>query len=172
MREQYRNIARVMRTRGKAGEVVVVSTGGLPALVYEGLEVAVVPPALKEPRTRRVLRCRDAEDAQVVLLEGCSSIDDAEALRGRFLLAKRSDLPEDLAFADAPRLVGREVEDPVLGTVGTIEDVMFGPTQATWVVSGPYGEVLIPAVEEIVGTVAESGPISVTLPAGLVGGVS
>ena len=172
MREQYRNIARVMRTRGKAGEVVVISTDGLPALVYEGLEVSVVPPALKEPRRRRVESCRDADDSQVVLLEGCSSIDDAEALKGRYLLARLSDLPEGLALVDTTHLVGREVEDAALGPLGTIEDIMFGPTQATWVVNGPFGEVLIPAVKEIVGSVSEDGPITVVLPAGLVGGAS
>ena len=159
-----------MRTRGKTGEVVVVSTDGLPALVHEGLEVSVVPPALKEARWRRVVSCRDVDDAQVIRLEGCSTIDDAEALKGRCLLAREADLPAELKLSDVPRLLGREIVDGTLGSVGTIVDVMFGPTQATWIVDGPYGDVLIPAVEEIVGEPGQSGPIHVTLPAGLVGG--
>ena len=161
-----------MRTRGKAGEVVVESTDGLPALVYEGLEVSVVPPALKEPRWRQVVSCRDADDAQVIRLEGCETIDDAEALRGRWLMVREADLPEGLALVDAPRLLGREVVDRNLGSLGTIADIMFGCAQSTWIVDGPYGEVLIPAVEEIVGEIPARGSIFVSLPDGLVGGVS
>ena len=168
MRDRYKNIARVVKARGKAGEVVVAMTDGLPSLVHEGLEVCVVPPAFKEPRWRKIVSCQDSGNADVIRLEGCSTISEAETLKGRYLLARVADLPKDLASYDVPNLVGRTVSDELLGPVGTIVDVMFGPSQATWVVEGGYGEVLIPAVPEIVGTVGMSDPICVRLPQGLV----
>ena len=170
MRDRFKNIARVVKARGKTGEVVVVSTDGLPLLVREGLEVCVVPPELKEKRWRNVVSCHEADGSASILLEGCATISDAEALKGRYLLAKVCDLPSDLPSYDVPRLLGREVSDAAMGHIGAIADVMFGPTQATWVVVGPYGEVLIPAVPEIVGTVPPEGAICVNLPHGLVKG--
>ena len=170
--ERYKKIARVIRARGKTGEVVVAPMDGLPLLVRLGLEVCVVPPLLKKERFRVVVDCRDADGAQIIRLEGSETIADAEELKGHWLLACEADLPLDLALLDAPRLIGREVEDARAGALGTIEDIMYGPTQATWVVEGPYGEVLVPAVEEMVESTVEGGPIRVNLPTGLVGGVS
>lgn len=170
MRDRFKRIARVSKARGKTGEVVVVSTDGLPLLVREGLEVCVVPPALKEPRWRKVVSCHESDGAAAVLLEGCASISDAEALKGRFLLARMGDLPEDLPRYDAPRLLGRGVLDEELGAIGEIADVIVGPGQVTWLVEGPFGEVLIPAVPEIVGAADAEGPIRVKLPKGLVKG--
>ena len=169
MREHYKNIACVMRTRGRVGEVVVVATGGLPSLMHEGLEVCVVPPELKEPRFTTVVSCRDDGDAQVIRLDGFTTIAEAEKLKGRYILARENDLPAGFAFMDATRLIGREVYDATLGFLGSIVDIMFGPIQATWAVDGPYGEVLIPAVSEIVGDVAPEGVIELNLPKGLVG---
>lgn len=170
MRDRYKNIARVAKARGKAGEVVVVSTDGLPLLVHEGLDVCVVPPLLKGPRWKKVIACHAEGSSASIRLEGCDSIDGAQALKGHFLLAKRADLPKDLAAYDAPLLLGRGVSDRRMGHVGLIVDVVFGPGQVTWVLDGPFGEVLIPAVPEIVGTPSPDGPICVDLPQGLVGG--
>ena len=170
MRDRYKNIARVVKARGKAGEVVVVSTDGLPLLVHEGLEVCVVPPLLKGSRWRKLLSCHAEGNSASIRLEGCDSIDVAQALKGRFLLARRADLPKDLAVFDVPLLLGRSVFDRRLGHVGVIVDVFFGPGQVTWVLDGPFGEVLIPAVPEIVGTPSPDDPICVDLPQGLVGG--
>ena len=169
MREHFKNIARVTRTRGKAGEVVVVATNGLPLLVRAGLEVCVVPPEINEPRFMTVVSCRDDGDAQVIRLDGFTTIAEAEKLKSRYLLARENDLPQDFALVDTTRLIGREVFDAALGSLGSIVDIMFGPTQATWVVNGSYGEVLIPAVTEIIGDVPPKGAIELNLPKGLVG---
>lgn len=169
MREHFKNIAHVVRTWGKVGEVVVVATDGLPLLVRTGLRVCVVPPELHEPRFMTVVSCRDDGDAQIIRLDGCDTIGEAEKLKGRYLLACEHDLPSDFALMDAKGLIGRVVQDSVLGHLGRIEDFMVGPSQTTWLVSGSYGDVLIPAVPEIVCDIPHDGPISVALPKGLVG---
>ena len=168
MRERFRAIARVEKTHGRRGEVVTVSVHGLPSLVREGLEVAVVPPELAGPRWRTVTSCSsDDRDGQLVALSGVTDIAAAQALAGKYLLARRDDLPADLELHDPAALLGREVVDARLGVVGSIEEVMRGPANDVWVVRGPAGETLLPVVGEVVGTPPVSGPIPVRVPAGL-----
>lgn len=168
MRERYRTIARVEKTHGRFGEVVTVPVHGLPSLMHEGLEVAVVPPPLKGPRWHTVTSCQDDDRAgSLVGFAGVDSLDAAERLCGRYLLAREADLPQDLALHDPERLVGREVFDVSSGEKGVITQVMCGPANDVWVIEGPAGEVLVPVVESVVSEVPGEGAIAIAVPAGL-----
>lgn len=171
MSDTYRSIARIEKTHGRKGEVVVVPAHGLPLLLRQGLEVVVVPPRLKGPRRFVVRRCTDSATGQLVALAGIDSLQQASALVGRTILAREADLPKDYALHDVDALLGREVTDVRLGVLGSIEEVMRGPAQDVWVVRGPYGEVLVPVVDEVVLS-HEGDPIEVDLPGGLVGEVA
>lgn len=167
MPSEYRIIARVQKTHGRVGEVVAVPASGLPLLVHEGLEVAVVPPPLRGPRWRTVLSCSsDGRSGALVALSGAATLDAAAALVGRHLLARRSDLPEDLEMHDAARLVGREVicQD---GTLARIESVMTGPANDVWQLRCDSGELLLPVIDGVVSRVDAEGPIAVRVPDGL-----
>ncbi len=168
MRERYRTIARVVKAHGRRGEVVTVSVHDLPSLVREGLEVAVLPPELLGPRWRMVTSCgSDDRGGQLVGLSGVGDIASAEGLVGKYLLARRSDLPDDLDLHDPRALLGREVVDGRLGALGTIDEVMRGPANDVWVVRGELGETLLPVVDAVVGMPPDEGPIPVRVPAGL-----
>ena len=167
MRERYRVIARVQKAHGKKGEVVTVPVHGLPPVVRDGLTVAVVPPPLRGSRWHVVERCvADAREGTLVALSGVDTIGRAEELVGRYLLAPASELPADLARHDAEALIGRVVRCAD-GSEGKISEVLRGPANDVWVVRGEHGELLVPVVDEVVGEVAEAGPIDVELPAGL-----
>lgn len=169
MRDAFRSIARVEKAHGRRGEVVTVAVHGLPALVHEGLEVAVVPPGLRGSRWHTVESVRrDDRAGELVALSGVSSLADAEELVGKTLLARVRDLPADLPLHDPERLVGREVSDVRLGPLGTIAEVILGPANDVWAVRGPSGEVLLPVVDAVVTEVPASGDISVRVPDGLV----
>ena len=169
MRDRFRCIARVEKTHGRRGEVVTVPVHGLPSLVREGLEVAVVPPALRGSRWHVVAACAaDGRHGSLVALDGVRDLDAAESLVGRFLLARVSDLPDDLSLHDAGRLVGRTVRDAETGDEGVIDEVMTGPANDVWVVRGERGELLLPVIEQVVSSVPETGAIEVSVPAGLV----
>lgn len=168
MRETYRCIARVEKTHGRRGEVVTVPVHGLPSLVREGLRVAVVPPELSGPRWRTVSALsHDDRAGDLVAISGCDTLTAAEGLVGRYLLACTRDLPADLALHDAGRLVGRLVANENGEVLGTIVEVMSGPANDVWVVSGERGELLLPVVDVVVSAVPDSGPIPVRVPAGL-----
>lgn len=170
MRDRYRVIARVEKSHGRTGEVVTVAVHGLPPLVREGLEVFVVPPRLKGPRSYVVKRVSEGAHGQLVSLSGVTGINEADGLCGRYLLAREKDLPDDVALHDAEALFGREVTDESLGFLGTIEEVMVGPANDVWVIEGPFGEVLVPVVEDVVLEVPDTGAIGVRVPSGLVDG--
>lgn len=160
----------MVKPRGRDGEVVAVPASGLPPVLREGLEVAVAPPELRGPRWRTVREAEGDARGQLVRLSGVNDLAAAERIRGKRLLARVADLPGDLALHDAGALVGREVRDAALGSVGTIAEVMFGPANDVWAVEGPFGEVLVPVVDEVVSEVPDSGAIEVSLPAGSVAG--
>lgn len=167
----YRVIARVAKAYGSKGEVVAVPAGGLPPLLSEGLQVAVVPPELKGSRWHTVEAVETSGAGQLVALSGVEDIGAARAIAGKSLLAAERDLPADLAAHDPERLVGRVVTDARLGSLGTITDVMLGPANDVWVVTGERGETLVPAVPQIVGEVTYGeAPIEVRLPVGLAPG--
>ena len=67
-------------------------------------------------------------------------------------------------------VVGRDVTDVTMGELGIVTDVMGGPAQDVLVIEGPWGEVLLPVVPEIVREVPSRGAIVVEAPRGSVGG--
>ena len=158
------------KTHGKRGEVVTVPVHGLPPMLREGLEVFVVPPALKGPRSLMVREADLGRSGQLVALEGVTGIGEAERLVGHALLARVDDLPEGFEAHDVDALLGREVVDEKSGPLGSIVEVMVGPANDVWVVDGPLGEVLLPAVESVVVDAAGEGPIRVLAPEGLLEG--
>lgn len=170
MAREYRSIASIQKTHGRKGEVVVVPTHGLPLLLHDGLEVVLVPPELKGPRSFCVRSCSDDSRGQLVLFDGVDSLSQASKMVGKTVLARVRDLPEDYSLHDVDMLMDREVTDVHMGSLGAIREVMRGPANDVWVVRGAYGEVLVPAVEPLVREWASEGPIVVELPSGLVGG--
>lgn len=158
----------MVKTHGKRGEVVTVPVHGLPPLLHVGMTVALVPPALKESRWHEVIDVSTTDAGQLVALSGSKDISSAEDLVGKTVLADVSDLPEGYEMHDIDALIGLAVYDEVHGDLGTISDVMVGSAQDVWVVEGPYGEVLIPAVEEFVLGRDEDGTIVVRVPDGIV----
>lgn len=159
-----------MKSHGTKGEVVTVPVNGLPLLLHEGLEVAIVPPPLRGSRWHTVRRVSAGGSGQLAALSGVRDLAGARDLVGSTLLARETDLPEDLLLHDPVSLVGLAVRDARLGELGLIEEVMQGPANDVWVVRGESGEVLVPVVDEVVlGIVEEADEdvIEVELPRGL-----
>ena len=139
---------------------MTVPVHSLPSLIAEGMTVVPVPPALKGPREFSVVSV-ESDDR-----EG-SLVTDAEELVGKTLLVEEDCLPENFGLVNVSLLVGREVRDTEHGFLGEITEVLVGPTQNVWVIEGPFGQVLMPAVDEFIKEAPAEGSITVSIPQGL-----
>ncbi|MFW6387564.1 MAG: ribosome maturation factor RimM, partial [Thermodesulfobacteriota bacterium] len=108
---------------------------------------------------------------QMVLasLAGYSSIDSVADFIGTEVWIDPDVLPE-VAGGNYywHQLKGLQVVDREEGDVGVIEDILSTPGHDIYVVNGPYGEVMIPAVGAMVQQVdLSAGTMYVSLPQGL-----
>ncbi len=165
----YVNVARIVRTHGRHGEVVVAPLDGLPFCLTEGMDVWLTPPEMRGPRRRRVMGVRGDEQQAVVALSGADGLSEAEPLVGKLVLVRREDVPEASRASDVMSAVGREVVDVARGPIGSVAEVMVLPANDVWrIEGGPYGEVLMPVIDDCVGEIPPRGPITVRLLPGLV----
>jgi 16S rRNA processing protein RimM len=167
----YVPIGRVVKTHGLKGEVSVAATPGLPLTSLLGIEVWIVPPPASA-RRGRVESVRPGPKGPLVKLSGFDDLDSSRAITGCDLLIQAIDLPAGWAEPHAEEdLVGRAVEDEERGALGTIVEVILTGANDVWVVEGPFGEILIPVIDDVVmGVDQDGGTIFVRLLDGLMPG--
>lgn len=106
----------------------------------------------------------------LVRLQGFENVEATAPLVGSEVLMRfddLTDLPEDEFYWF--ELQGMTVVDAKLGELGVLEDLFTTAAHDIYVVRGRFGEVLIPAVGEIVTEIDRDGNrILVDLPKGLV----
>ena len=147
---------------------MTVPVHSLPSLIADGMTAVPVPPALKGPRKFLVVSVEsDDREGSLVTFEDVTTISDAEELVGKTLLVEEDCLPENFGLVNVSLLVGREVLDIEHGSLGEISEALTGPTQNVWVLEGPLGQVMMPAVDEFIKESPAEGPITVSIPQGL-----
>ena len=165
----YMNVARIVKTHGRKGEVVVAPLDGLPFCLEVGMRVCLTPPPLRGERFHTVARVGGGGQA-IVAFSDASDLNAAEPLAGKLVLALKSDVPdaeEELLLLDC---VGCPMVDDVHGEVGVIQELIQLPANDVWRVDGgPYGELLVPVVDEVVLELPEygEGPVLVHLMPGI-----
>jgi 16S rRNA processing protein RimM len=84
-------------------------------------------------------------------------------------VARPADLPEEWGD-EADNEIGLRVIDVDRGDIGTVADVIVTGANDVWVLrNGPYGEVLIPVIDDVVLEIDEvEGTASVRLLPGLI----
>lgn len=108
------------------------------------------------------------EGSWLVHFSGVDNAEDAQAICGCYCLVPQEAMPE-LKPEDTPVLMtGWSVEDEAFGALGQIVDVLESPAQATLVVEGERGQVLIPFVDEFVQELDEGAQrVRVAIPESL-----
>lgn len=146
-------IGRVVKTHGLRGEVSVRSLADLPLDRLVGKRVWIAPPTGALGATE-VLGVRPGPKGPLLTLDGVSDVATAGTLIGRSLMASSADLPDIEEELDP---VGLSVIDEQRGALGTVRDVIVTGANDVWVVQGgPFGEVLIPVIDEVVLEVDEA----------------
>lgn len=113
-----------------------------------------------------VERWEDKGGKLLIRFGGVRSPEDARTLTHLELLVPGVWLPEpDEDEHYVTDLIGLRVVDEERGELGTIKDVFPTGGADVWVIQGPPGETLIPAVKEFVKTVDhEAGLVTVSWP--------
>ena len=155
-------IGGIARAHGIRGEVVIVThdpdstvLGTLPTIYIDGAP-------------RRIVAARDTDRGWLVVLEGMTTRNEAEALRGKQIEVDRSvlDLDDDDVLLDD--LVGCKVVK-VDGTPwGTITAVESSPLQDRLVIEDGPVERMLPLVDQLVTHIdLDAGIVTVDPPEGL-----
>ncbi|MDQ7857486.1 MAG: ribosome maturation factor RimM [Armatimonadota bacterium] len=163
-------IGRIAAPHGVRGEVRVRPETDFPER-FAGLRRAfLVRGGRAEPVTIRGAR-RHGE-AVLLTLDGVGDRATADALRGAALAVARDALvplgPDAFYVFE---IVGLRVRAEDGRALGVVAEVMRGRAHDVYVVRGPAGEVLVPAVRAVVRRVdREAGELIVALPDGLEAG--
>ena len=159
-------IGRIIAPRGIRGELKVSIESEEPERFLDLRSVLIgdrfVPYA--------VLRARLFKGNALLQLEGIDDPDAAESLRGQLVLVPIEDaipLAEDEYYAF--ELVGLTVLEEDGTPLGTLDSIMATGANDVYVVKGPRGEIMLPAIQEVVlGIDIDRGLITVRLMDGLV----
>ena len=167
---EFLNAAQIVKARKRMGRLVVQPCDGLPFLLEEGMTVHIVPPSLDVPRTVVLDEAVEGEDC-IVSFKGVQDYAQLVEYVGRYLLVARADIDESLLPEEVPDIEGFEVIDAQHGGLGHIVEILENAYQATLVIDGPAGEVLVPLVDEFVEDVDfEREVVFTRVPDGLVEG--
>ena len=102
----------------------------------------------------KVVSARPHGNMVILMLEGVDDMDKARALKNKVLYMKREDasLPKDVWFRQ--ELFDCNVFDNKTGALlGVISDVSETGANDVWHIKTPKGEVLIPAIKDVVVSV-------------------
>ena len=146
----YLVIARIVSPQGNKGEVKAEVVTDFPERFDTTSAVFVGP----EHRRYEVERARLLDGSVVLKLRGVDSIDQAERLRGQLV-----EVPEEEAVSLPPdhyfwhQILGLRVVTPQGEYLGTVDEILQTGSNDVYVVHGPRGELLIPAIRQVVKSV-------------------
>ncbi len=157
-------VGRVVKPQGRHGEVAVLPLTDRPDR-FPTLRRAFVPAPGGAAREVRVLGCRPHKGRFVLEVEGVSTIDQAEELRGAELRIEEQELAALPAGSFYHHeLVGLRAVDEQGVEVGAVDEVMeTGAETRVLVVHGPGGETLLPFAETFVKSVDKAGGTIIVL---------
>ena len=148
-RIRFLTIGRIVSPFGLSGELRVEVVTDFPQRFTEGLEVRLG----EELRPFRIESVRWLDDQLLIRLERCGP-DCAEKLRNQLVrvpVEQAMPLPEDHYYLH--QIIGLKVRTSEDRYLGTVEDVLRTGANDVYVVKGPLGEVLIPAIESVVKSI-------------------
>ena len=152
----YPECGKIVTTHGCHGGVKIESwcdtpdvLAALPA-VYMKKQEAFLRVALKKTAVTR--------NAIFATLEGVDTMEQADALRGTVVYARR----EDLKLPEGAMLIAEMIGLPVYHVqtgdrLGVLKDVIHPAHTDIYVITTPTGEAMVPVVAEFVKRVDESG---------------
>ena len=162
--EPFVEVGRIGRPWGLHGEIQVQELTDVKSRFADGSELYV------RGQPHRVERSRRHQRGRILKLAGIDSQDAARQLQGAALEVPESaldSLPDDTYYHY--HLVGMEVVTDDEEPLGTLVEVFSTGSNDVYVVEGPKGQILLPAIADVVKKVDVPGRVmTVVLLPGLV----
>jgi 16S rRNA processing protein RimM len=163
-------VGKIVKTRGTGGELEVDLLGETAPALDEPLTVFLEETGGAQPKAYAAERRRRMGRRMALKLEGIDAPEAAQGLVGYSVMVEARRLP---ALPEGQfyhyQIIGLDVIDEDGKSLGRIEEVMETGGNDVYVVRSGRGEVLIPAVDNVVLKVdLDAGCMVVDLPPGLV----
>lgn len=134
--------------------MTVAPRDGLSLSLLAGVDVWIVPPPDSGAIPRRLSDVRPGPKGSLVRISGVETPAEAHEVVGRYLVARGEEVPA--AESPTERMVGMAVHDSKRGTIGTVAEVIeTGANDVLVVEDGPFGQVLVPVIDQVVLEVDE-----------------
>lgn len=149
----------MLRPHGIRGEIRVQSFSASGVNLRPGKFVYL------DGERRRVDRARHDRDAWILRLRGLTTRNDVEGYRGALLEVPDDEVEresEDSYFLH--ELIGLRVVTKEGEELGRVVEVMQPGANDVYVVQGPYGEILVPAIGEVIERIDVAGGVMTITP--------
>ncbi len=140
-------VARVLGAKGLAGAFRVEPLTDVRERLSVGQELYLEG----EAASRRVTASEPRGRRPVIYLEGIGDREAAAALQGRYLEVEAPPLPEGVYYWH--QLVGLRVTDEAGAELGEVVEVFRVGENEVYRVEGPDGEILLPALRDVVRSI-------------------
>ena len=149
---RYLAVGRILRPHGVRGELRVEVITGYPERLGQHAYLYIAPPNHPEAVQRYpVENMRWHRELLLLKLGGCDDRNAADELRGMLVQVP---LEEAVPLEDGEyyhfQLIGVQVETDRGERLGKVVDVLETGTHDVYIVRGARGEVLLPAVDDVV----------------------
>ncbi len=141
----------MLRPHGNAGELRVHAFNPELPNLQPGGDVYLLG------ERRRIERVREDRGQVLVGLEGLTRRGAVEEMRGALLEVAEEELLRDADEHFVYELVGLEVVTDGGRTLGRVSEVLSTGANDVYVVKGPSGEVLVPAIASVVQAIDVAG---------------
>lgn len=148
----YVIVGEVLRPHGIRGEVRVEILTDYPERLVQHEYLYLAHPRSPDDVERYGLESlRPHKGVLLIKLEGCDDRDAAEELRGMLVQVPLQDaIPLEEGEYYHFQLMGMDVETEAGEWLGRVADVVATGAHDVYVVRGPRGEVLLPAIEDVI----------------------
>jgi len=148
-RPEHVAIGFVIRAHGVRGNVLVKLLTDNPNRFEETENILIEKAGRMEPH--RIIEKTETPKGWILRFDGIETRDEAEELKGAYLLIRTEELPElkDGSYYDFD-LVGIEVFSVSGEKLGQIIEIKKYPANDIYIVEGDAGRLMLPATHEIV----------------------
>jgi 16S rRNA processing protein RimM len=162
-------LGRVLRPHGVRGELRIEILTAYPERIMPGMVVNIGPDPAEAAPEYEITKVRTHQQYLILQVDGVNDRDAADLLREQYVMVALEDaIPLDEDEFYLFQAIGLAVYTDEDEHLGAIVDVLETGANDVYVIQGPRGEVLLPAIDEcIVDVDIDAGKMTVHLMDGL-----